>query len=219
MFARKIESPQEEAFADLESARIYAEEAQRSVIRYRAFLNNLATLNLDGKYLDIGAGPGTLAALIAECNPKVEITALEISEAMITVGEEYIASKGLQDQVKFIPGDVLNKGTVDPLGKFDLIYSTFSLHHWNDPRKVLEHVLPHLKETGSLYIYDLRRVWWLYWIPKRSGFFDSIRAAYVGSEIKELLRGFPEARYQFKNEFPFMHSTIIRNPTKFNRAN
>ncbi len=43
-----------------------------------------------------------------------------------------------------------------------------------------------------------------------NGFFNSIRAAYVRSEIKEMLTGFRPECYEIRHEFPFMQSVIIR---------
>lgn len=210
MFKRKIEEHQDEAFVGLDAAKEYAKHAQKSTIRYRAFLENLKTLSIQGRYLDVGAGTGNLASIIAQNNPDVKITALEISSDMITVGEEYIKSQGFQDQINFMMGDATDEGALKELGKFDLIYSTYSLHHWENPRRVIDNLLTNLADNGVLYLYDLRRVWWLYWVPVQNGFFQSIRAAYVRREMKEMLEGFRPECYEIKNEFPFMLSIIIR---------
>ena len=213
MFKRKVEMHQEETFSGLEAAKEYAESTNKSTMRYRAYFSNLKALSVHGKYLDVGAGTGNLAAVIAQNNPDVEIMALEISTDMVTVGEEFIRNKGLQGQVKFIKGDAVDKVTMNELGEFDLIYSTYSLHHWENPRKVIDNLMSNLGDNGVLYLYDFRRVWWLYWIPIRNGFFNSVRAAYVRDEIKEMLTGFRPDCYEIRNEFPFMQSVIIRNST------
>jgi ubiquinone/menaquinone biosynthesis C-methylase UbiE len=210
MFERKGEMHQEESFVGLEAAKKYDEKAQKSRMRYRAFLNHLEFLDIQGKYLDVGAGTGNLAMIVAQNNPKVEITALELSADMVTVGEENIRNKGFQDQIKFIKGDVAEKELLAELGQFDLIYSTYSLHHWKNPRKVIDTLMSTLGDHGALYLYDLRRVWWLYWIPIRNGFFKSIRAAYVSSEVKEMLAGYLPEHCEIRYEFPFMQSVIIR---------
>ena len=210
MFERKVEMHQNESFVGLEAAKEYAESAEKSTMRYRAFLSTLKSLSIQGKYLDVGAGTGNLAAIIAQNNSAVEITALEISTDMVTVGEEYIREKGLQSQIKFIKGDAIDKETIDELGKFDLIYSTYSLHHWENPEKVVANLGSRLSDNGVLYLYDLRRVWWLYWLPIYNGFFNSIRAAYIRREIKEMLPDFPPETHEIKYEFPFMQSIIIR---------
>jgi 2-polyprenyl-3-methyl-5-hydroxy-6-metoxy-1,4-benzoquinol methylase len=210
MFKRKVENHQEEAFTGLEAARRFAESAEKSAIRYQAFMERIKTLDIRGKYLDVGAGAGNLAARIAKNSPDVEITALEISADMISVGEELISKQGVQDRIHFVQGDAVDQETIQGLGEYDLIYCTYVLHHWDSPRHVIDNLMSILREGGVLYLYDLRRVWWLYWIPIRGGFFTSIRAAYVREEVKEILHGYKSGSYEIKHEFPFMQSIIIR---------
>jgi ubiquinone/menaquinone biosynthesis C-methylase UbiE len=210
MFKRKVETHQDETFVGLESARAFAESAEKSAIRYQAFLDRLKTLDIQGKYLEVGAGAGNLAARIAQSNTKVEITALEISADMITVGEELVRDKGVQNQIQFVQGDAVDPKILHKLGQFDLIYSTYAFHHWNHPRQVIDNLTPILRKEGILYFYDLRRVWWLYWLPSKNGFIKSIRASYLRNEIEEMLRGCALEGYEIHYEFPFMQSIIIR---------
>jgi 2-polyprenyl-3-methyl-5-hydroxy-6-metoxy-1,4-benzoquinol methylase len=210
VFERKVEIHQEEAFEGLEAARRYTETAQKSTRRYMAFLERLEALGIEGRYLDVGAGPGILTSLVAEKFPQVEITALELSEAMVSVGQEVLKSKGLQHQIKFVTGDAADAALIQSLGKFDLIFSTYTLHHWEDPRRVIDNLLPALADDGLLFLHDLRRVWWMYWVPINNGFFRSIRGSYVQAEIEELLQGMPSECYEIKKEFPFMISVFIR---------
>lgn len=213
MFRRRIEMHQEEVFEGLEAARRYADSAQKSTRRYMAFLERLESLGIKGRYLDIGAGPGILTSIIALKYPQVEIIALEPSPAMVSVGEDYLKSKGLQGRINFVIGDAADKELIQSLGKFDLIFSTYSLHHWGNPRQIIDNLRTALTDDGFLFLHDLRRVWWLYWIPVKSGFFQSIRGAYEWSEIEELLQGIDPACYKIKQEFPFMVSVFIRQPT------
>ena len=117
MFKRKVETYQEEAFEGIEAAKQYAEGARKSTFRYRAFLNHLQSLGIEGRYLDVGAGPGILAGIIAQNNPDVEITALEVSADMVAVGKNYLKSKGLQDRIEFVIGDATDEGLMKELGK------------------------------------------------------------------------------------------------------
>jgi SAM-dependent methyltransferase len=210
MFERKIEVHQEEDFAGLEAARQYAAEAQKPTMRYRTFFERLETLGVTGRYLDVGAGPGTVAGMIAEKYPQVELTALELSPDMVTVGQELLKNKGLENRVEFVVGDAADAGLLQSLGKFDLIYSTYSLHHWENPRQVIDNLMTALTDDGVLFIHDLRRVWWLYWVPSQSGFFRSIRGAYTREEVEEILASFSPGDYDIKNEIPFLLSVIIR---------
>jgi SAM-dependent methyltransferase len=210
MFERKVQVHQEEAFEGIEAARQYAAEAQKSTVRYRTFFERLETLGVTGRCLDVGAGPGHVTGMIAEKYPQVELTALELSPDMVTVGQELLKSKGLENRVEFVVGDSADAGLLQSLGKFDLIYSTYSLHHWENPRQVIDNLMNALVDDGVLFIHDLRRVWWLYWVPSQSGFFRSIRGAYIREEVEELLTGYGPEGYDIKNEIPFLLSVIMR---------
>lgn len=210
MSDRSVAEHQDESFASVQAARKYARHAQKHTMRYGAFLENVKALGIRGKCLDVGAGTGTPAAAVVRDHPGVEITALELFPAMIQVGEEYIESEGLQDKITFVLGDATDEGTIEALGKFDLIYSTFSLHHWEAPGRVVRNLLGSLTDDGVLYLYDLRRVWWLSWLPVHKGFFRSVKAAYVRREIVELLEGLGITSYEVKNEPPFLLSVIVR---------
>ena len=97
-------------------------------------------------------------------------------------------------------GDAEDKGLIQSLGTFNLIYSTYTLHHWENPRKVIDNLMERLTDNGILFLHDLRRVWWLYCIPLQSGFFTSIRGAYIATEIEEILRGLNPECYEIRNE-------------------
>ncbi len=210
MLKRIVENHQDENFTGIENARKYAEEAEKSSkMRFRGFLKKLAILSIKGKYLEVGAGSGTLAAMIAEHNKNINITAIEISPDMITVGNEYIKKKKLESHVGFINGNIEDDKLLDKLGKFDLVYSTFSLHHWENPEKAIKNLMEYVKDDGILLIYDLKRVWWLYWIPNQNGFFKSIRASYKPYEIKKILSNLCVKKYEIKNVFPFFMQNII----------
>ncbi|MCD4819166.1 MAG: class I SAM-dependent methyltransferase [Candidatus Cloacimonetes bacterium] len=209
MLKRIIEDHQNEVFSGIENARKYAEESEKSSkMRFRGFLKKLDDLNILGNYLEIGAGSGTLAAMIAKRNKDINITAIEISSDMITVANEYIKKKSLESQIKFIEGNIEDDKLSEKLGKFDLVYSTFSLHHWENPAKGIKNLMQFVKEDGVLLIYDLKRVWWLYWIPKQNGFFKSIRAAYRPNEIKQLLEESSITKYEISNIFPYFIQNI-----------
>jgi 2-polyprenyl-3-methyl-5-hydroxy-6-metoxy-1,4-benzoquinol methylase len=210
MFERKVEINQGEWFEGIEAAREYAESAKKSTMKYRTFLEALKSLEIKGRYLDIGAGPGVLTAMIAQEHPEVEITALEVSPNMASLGRDYVKEDGLQDRIKFVVGDVEDESLIKTLGGYDLVYSTYTLHHWDDPKRVIGTLLNALNEGGVLFIHDLRRAWWLYWLPIRSGFLISIKAAYVASEIREMVKAMGIERFEVKNEFPFLLSLLIR---------
>ena len=214
MFKRVVEHHhQQETFQGMESARAYAQTAEKSSVQYQGFLKELKTLGVRGRYLEIGSGPGVVAATIAQNDPNVQITGLELSPDMVSVAREYVAGKGLEDRIQFVVGDAANEDLFNTLGKFDLVYCTYTLHHWEDPRKVIRNLARAVADGGVLYLYDLRRVWWLYWVPIHNGFFYSIRAAYVAKEVRAMFQdlGVGVDQCEVKNVFPFMQSIIVKS--------
>ena len=206
---KRMES-REEAIMGVEEVRIY-EEAHRKNARlmYRALLNDVRHLNVSGRFLEVGAGPGTLAVMIAEQNPDISITAVDISPDMATVADEHIRQNNLQGRIHYSIADAGDKKAMDELGKFDFVYSTFSLHHWGDVEKSIYNLWHVLKDDGVLYIQDLKRVWWLYYLPLRGGFANSIRAAYLPNEIGAVLQKSGINNYKIKTTFPFFMQSII----------
>lgn len=210
MLKRIEESHQEDAFSGIESAQQYSETVKKSAgMMYRGFMKEIESLELRGRYLEVGSGPGILTTMVASKHPGVSITAVEVSPDMVEVARRYAESSHIEQEVRFVVGDASNAETIKELGKFNLVYSTFSLHHWEDPVRTIENLLEAVADNGVLLIHDLSRVWWLYILPAHGGFFDSIRAAYTPKEIREISRGLSKNQYKYKRVFPFFLQSLI----------
>lgn len=200
----------EEAIGGVEEAQKYAEAHKKYArLMYRAFLKDLKALHISGDYLEMGAGPGFLAIMIAERNPDVSITAVDLSLDMATVANEYITERKLQDRIHYVVGDAGDQDMMEGLGKFDLVYSTFSLHHWKDPETAISNLWNAVKDKGTLYIHDFKRVWWLCFLPLKGGEIDSIRASYTPKELRTILQQLGITNYEIKTLFPFFLQSII----------
>ena len=208
---RRISEVHEQAFVGMESARAYAEEARSPFMRkgYGVVVEEISRLGVTGKFLEIGPGPAVLTTMVAQAIPEAHITAVELSPAMITVAREQVEGEGLRDRIALVEGDADDTGLLEQLGQFDLVYSMYSLHHWDDPETVIKNLLRSAAPEGILLIHDLKRVWWLYWIPSQEGFITSIRAAYTPAEIRDLLTRMGVDRCEIKNGL-FWQSVIVR---------
>lgn len=201
---------QQEAITGIDRARKYAEDQKKYVkFLYAPLLKDVKALKLDGDFLEIGAGPGLLSILIAERNPNVNITIADISSDMVTVADEYVKAKNLQGRIRCLVVDANDEGTIARLGQFDLVYSTFSMHHWKDPIKSISNLWSSVKDNGLLYIYDFKRVWWLSHLPIKSGDIDSIRASYTPLEIRNMLKKLNITNFELKTRFPCFIQSII----------
>ncbi len=214
MMTKRI--PHREEFIEgVQSVTAYVESHRdNAASHFRAFLKEFDNLDCDGRFLEIGPGPGFLTALIAEKKPKAQITALEPSSEMIEFAQNHLQSRGVNGNVRFIRGSVDDSEVMGSLGEFDLVYSTFSLHHWKKPNTAWRYLFSKLKKNGTLFIHDLKRVPWLYHVPFGKRMLDSIRAAYTPDEISDMLMtmGIARNQYTIKTPFPyFWMSVLIRN--------
>lgn len=200
----------EEAIAGVEQARKYAEASKKvAKLQFGAMLKDMKALNVSGHYLEIGAGPGILAAMIAEDNPHIRITTVDLSPDMVALANEHVKERKLQDRISCLVADANGEKTMEGLGKFDLVYSAFSLHHWKDPEKSISNLWKAVRDNGILYIHDLKRVWWLYFLPLKGGDIDSVRASYMPNEIRLILEKLGINKYKIKTLFPFFMQSII----------
>ncbi len=208
---RIVEQQHQEALSGIESARAYAQHARSPIMQrgYHEVADRIGDLGVDGRFLEVGAGPAILTAIVAQAIPQVNITAIELSPDMITVAREEVESQGVGDRIDFVEGDAADAALLDRLGKFDLVYSNYSLHHWDEPEMVIKNLLRAVAPGGVLFIHDLKRVWWLYWIPLREGFFTSIRAAFIPEEIRDLLTKAGVDGYEIKDGL-FYQSVVVR---------
>ena len=208
---KRIVESHQEYFFDIENANRYLNDAKNaSKARFSNFLSSIKKLNIKGKYLEIGSGPGIITQVVATQHPNAEIIANDISPEMIKLAQLDLA-ENLKTRIKYMVGDTCDINSIKDLGKFDLIYSTFTLHHWDNAELAINNLNSMLKDNGSLYIHDLKRVGWLYFIKSQSGFFNSIRAAYRPDEIKAMLNRIGIKNFKIKTIFPFfMQSILIR---------
>jgi len=199
-----------EAIDGLENARSYALSIGKYAgLMYGNMIKNIEGLNISGRYLEMGSGPGFLAMMIARRKPDSEITAVDISPDMIAVAEEFIREKQLEKRIHCLPGDVGDEQFMRKLGTFALVYTTFSLHHWKDPDVSIRNLWDAVQPGGALYILDFRRIEWLCSLPVKWGELDSFRAAYSAQEIEAIFRRTGITSFQIRTSFPYFLQTVI----------
>jgi len=209
MIKRVIEEQQSEYFTDPEKIKEYADYAEKSSnSRFLALISKLKKLEIPGSYLDIGSGSGKLARLLASELPDIKITCLDTSDDLNKIAHDLTRKANLDKRISYINGNIENPELLEEIGKFNVIYSTFSLHHWQDPVAALKHMHGLLNDTGIIVILDLKRVWWLYWVSSQSGFFKSIRASYTINETRDTLRKAEIRKFEIRTIFPFFMQMI-----------
>lgn len=102
--------------------------------------------------LDLACGTGTLAVLIKETYPKVEVTGIDGDAKILAIAEKKAIKKGVS--VQFDEGLSFELPYADE--SFDRVVSSLFFHHLTraDKLKTLREVLRVLKPEGELHIAD-----------------------------------------------------------------
>jgi ubiquinone/menaquinone biosynthesis C-methylase UbiE len=194
-----------------QSAKHYL-EMQKKMARFylNGFLCIVEEQKKNGKLLEIGSGPGYQTVEIIKRFPGAQVTALEPSSDMIKVATAYSQSQGTNNRLTFVKGAVEDNSLIQGLGTFDLIYSTFSLHHWQEPVKAMRNLYGALKTGGVILIYDFERHWLTYYLPIRKGLAESIRASYTPKEIASMLSAIDVKHYHVHRHFPYLSIVLMK---------
>lgn len=129
---------------------------------FRAIAADIAaTASPAAKVLEVGCGPGHLSIRLAR-DHGLAMTAVDLDPAMIEHARANAAvpSPADGDVPTFIVGDVAALPFQD--SEFDLVASTFSMHHWSDPAAGLREIHRVLRPGGRALIWDLKGGFWLF---------------------------------------------------------
>jgi SAM-dependent methyltransferase len=96
--------------------------------------------------VDIGAGPGNLLAELRRLNPGLTLVGIDPSARMRAMAHD----RGLTE--------VDGRAEQLPLGdaSVDLVLSTLSSHHWDDPSAAFAEIARVVRPGGEARIYDVR---------------------------------------------------------------
>jgi len=116
-------------------------------------LRALGELRPSGRLVDVGSGPGYLAAAISRRYPALRVTGVDINRDMLTLARKNFPPRpGGPD---FLVGDALCLPLAAETA--DIIISTGAFHHWMDGPGSLGEFHRVLAPGGRLLILDVRR--------------------------------------------------------------
>jgi len=121
---------------------------------FQRVVADIARVQSEGKVLDVGTGPGTLARELARREPQLQVYGIDLSEDMIRLARAHAEREQLEERVHFATGDVAHLPYPD--NSFDVIVSTISMHHWHELEQPLRDLYRVLRPGGRLWIYDFR---------------------------------------------------------------
>ena len=108
-----------------------------------------------GDAIDIGAGPGHVAVLLARRAPGLRVGAVDLAESMLARARAHVAASGLGDRVAVMRADA--KGTGIAEERFDLVLSNSLVHHIPEPVAFFAEVARIARRDGAILIKDLHR--------------------------------------------------------------
>ncbi len=120
---------------------------------FAAVAHDLTVVSPHASVLEVGSGPGRLATAIARLAPEARVVGLDVAPDMVDRARARVASLGLANRVELHVGDVAALPFRD--ASFDVVVSTFSLHHWERPVEGLAEIRRVLRPSGLARIYDV----------------------------------------------------------------
>lgn len=152
----------------------------------------------EGPAIDIGTGTALIPIVIAKRSPAIRLTAVDLSEEMLTVGRRNVANAGCANRIELVHVDA--KGTPFDSGRFAAVISNSIIHHIPEPIHALREMVRICRPGGLLFIRDLFRPhtdaevirlvhrYAAHETPHQRQLFDqSLRAALTVSEIGDLV--------------------------------
>ncbi|MBW3623410.1 MAG: methyltransferase [Armatimonadetes bacterium] len=102
-------------------------------------------------FIDVGCAQGCMPVQVALAHPHLEGGGFDLP-AVGPVFEEYVASHGLGDRLRFHPGDFFK----DSLPRADVLVMGHILHDWNldEKRQLIRKAYEALPEGGALIVYE-----------------------------------------------------------------
>lgn len=123
---------------------------------YRRVTRDVAAAGLPAGavVLDVGTGPGRVPLMIAAACPDLTVEGVDLSAEMIARAAARAASAAAPERVRFQVADVAALPFED--GSIDLVVSSISQHHWDDPAAGLRDIARVLRPGAQAWIYDFR---------------------------------------------------------------
>ena len=124
--------------------------------RYGAIAEAIAIqVPAGSRLLDVGCGPGEVLNRLATIAPGIEATGLDVDAGMIDRARRKAARAGRAPDggPRFVVADVAAMPFPD--ASFDVVVSSYAVHHWPDRHAGLAEVMRVLKPGGRAIVWDV----------------------------------------------------------------
>lgn len=217
---------------DEEQVAAYAEAGRIDGVMSAAYLFHSARISatIQGRknVLDLGCGPATQLAQVAQLNPDITFTGVDLSEEMLADARQHVKKLDIGN-VDFARSDITQL-TLFESGSFDAVISTMALHHLrtlDDLKACFKEIRRVLKPGGALYLTDfgrlksLKSVIFFAYLNKyhqpHSFSLDyerSLRAAFLLSDFKDVVRDTFAGDVEVFSTFGIPILVVIKTPDK-----
>jgi len=170
----------------------------------KVFCNDFLTARkpTDGvQILDVGTGTAQIPIAICKRNSNLKITAIDLAESMLALGNKNIINAGLQASITLAKVD--SKKMPYPDESFDQVISNSIIHHIPNPLACFKEMIRVTKKNGLLFVRDLLRPLLEHELltlvklhasdasPKQTQLFtDSLHASLSLTEVREIVKSF-----------------------------
>lgn len=177
--------------------------------------------------VDLGCGPATQLAQVAQFNPDISFTGVDLSAGMLDSARAHIDALGLHN-VRFVQDDFSGLEAI-PDQSADGVISTLALHHLPTHEhldKCFRQIARILRPGGAIYLVDLGRLkslksvlYFAYMNAQHQphifslDYERSLRAAFVRDDFEKLSRQYlPEVQVYTTFKIPVLH--IVKTPDR-----
>ena len=151
--------------------------------------------------LDVGTGTAQIPIAMCKRNSGLKITAIDLAESMLTLGNKNIQTALLEDCITLVQID--SKKMPYPDESFDQVVSNSIIHHIPNPLECFKEMIRVTKKDGLLFVRDLLRPDSIAELqnivnlhagdatPKQKQLFtDSLHASLSLTEVREMVKLF-----------------------------
>jgi len=151
--------------------------------------------------LDVGTGTAQIPIAMCRRNIGLKITAIDLAESMLTLGNKNIQTARLEDSITLDQVDSKKMPYCDE--SFDQVISNSIIHHIPNPLECFKEMIRVTKKDGLLFIRDLLRPFSMVELhnivnlhagdatPKQKQLFtDSLHASLSLAEVREMVKLF-----------------------------
>ena len=167
-------------------------------------LANFATPHSHDRVLDLGAGCGVIALILAYRHPSLVLTCLEIQDSLSALIAYNIVQNGLTERIRLLPGDLRNVHEMLEVGTFDLVvcnppYYSLGRGHQNplDEQAVARHEikanLADIVHAASFALRTKGRLLVIYPAARGVALFAALRQQHLEPKRLQIVYPYPGA--------------------------